>query len=106
MEKIKIFIDKRKLNALIRKHNFHNKYNYQFIGMEFDTDKNNTAKFYESTQVSENSWTNYQGIKLWHNYNENWTKAEVLDRITDDIIMHTQWYMEENHDVQFIFVNF
>ena len=104
--KVTVTVNWRNISALVRKNNFRHKYQYQFIGMKFDTDRDNTAKFYESTQVNENSYTNYPGIKIWHNYYENWTKEEVLERITDDIIMHTEWYMEDHDEVEFRMVGF
>ena len=71
MKKVTVKINKRNLTGLINKTSF--KYSggmfvpYGFIAIDFKTDKNNTAKFYENTQVSANSWTNYPGYKVWNN---------------------------------------
>ncbi len=35
--------------------------------MTFEKDKNNTAKFYESNIVNENSRAKYLGFKIWSN---------------------------------------
>lgn len=110
MKKVIVRINKRNLNALIRKHNFHSTGGmftpYQFIGMDFNTDKDNTATFYESTIVSENSWTNYPGIKIWNNYQESWTKAQVLSRIENDIEMCLANYSYDYPEVEFKLIGF
>ena len=89
MKTVTLKINKRNLNAIIRKTNFKvsgGMFNpYQFIAINFDTEKDNTATFYESTIVSSNSWTNYPGTKIWNNGQSDWTKAEVFARIEDTI---------------------
>ena len=87
--KTTVKINLRNLNALIRKTSFRQSsgmYNlYQFIAIEFDTKKNNTARFYENTQVSASSWTNYPGIKIWENHEESWTKDDVLEACIEGV---------------------
>ena len=110
MKTITVSINKRNLNAIVRNHNFHvsgGMFNpYQFVGMQFDTDKNNIAKFYESTIVNSNSWTNYPGIKIWHNDHRNWTKAQVLAQIESEIKMHLDWASQNYPDVEFKLIGF
>ena len=110
MKAITVRINKRNLNAIVRKHNFHvsgGMFNpYQFIGMDFDTDKNNTATFYESTIVNSNNWTNYPGIKIWNNNHEDWTKSQVLSQIEDDIKMYIDWASQDYPNVNFELIGF
>jgi hypothetical protein len=82
MANITVKINKRNLTGLIRKKNFDNGgmfISYQFIALDFETDKNNTATFYENTQVSQNSWTNYPGEKVWDNMDSaKWLKSNII----------------------------
>jgi len=88
--KVTVKINKRNLTGLINKTSF--KYSggmftsYGFIAIDFDIDKNNTAKFYEATIVSSNSWTNYPGFKIWNNNNEDWRKSDVLKRCEENLM--------------------
>lgn len=110
MKKIIVKINMRNLNAIVRKHNFRQsggQFNtYQFIGMKFETDKNNTAIFYESTLVSKNSWTNFPGIKIWENNQEGWTKEQVLNRIEGDLNMYLDWASQDYSKVEFKLIGF
>ena len=87
--KTTVKINKRNLTGLINKTSF--KYSggmftsYGFIAIDFDIDKNNTARFYESTQISASSWTNYPGFKIWNNYQEDWKKSDVLERCEENL---------------------
>ena len=54
---------------------------YQFIAMDFKTDKSNTATFYHSVQASSNSRTNYPGSKVWTSNSAKNPKSAVLDWI-------------------------
>lgn len=86
-KKIIVKINKRNLTGLINRTNFKNGgmfISYQFIAIDFDTTKNNTAKFYENRQVNENSWINYPGHKIWNNKNcSKYKKSDVLKEIEE-----------------------
>jgi len=90
MKKVTVKINKRNLTGLINKTSF--KYSggmfipYAFIALDFETEKNNTAKFYESVQVSSNSWINYPGEKIWDNNQDDWRKADVLERCEEGLM--------------------
>jgi hypothetical protein len=110
MSNITVKINKRNLNALVRRESFRFSGGmfipYAFIAVEFDTEKDNTARFYMSVLASSNSWTNYPGIKVWNNNNDDWTKAQVIDlveRNIDDILNDLSNYYPE---VNFELVNF
>ena len=89
MSNVTVRINKRNLNALVRKESF--KFSggmfipYAFIAIDIDIEKNNTATWYQSVQVSSNSWTNYPGYKVWNNDNDDWTKVQVIDQIERNI---------------------
>ena len=111
MKNIVVKINKRNLNSLVRKNNFNNGgmfISYQFIAIDFKEDKSNTAKFYTSTQVSQNSWHNYPGIKIWDNKNEaKYKKAYVIaeceDYLLNDLLNELEY---EFPNITFQFVNF
>lgn len=78
----------RNLRGLIRKTSFNNGGGmfipYHFIAIAIDG--NGKPYFYESVQVSRNSWTNYPGQKIWHNGNEAiWSKDAVLSRAMQNL---------------------
>ena len=93
MKNITVKINKRNLNALVRKTKFN--YggmftSYGFIAIDFKTDRNNTAIFYETSIVSRNSWTNYPGFQIWNNRNTAKCKkknviADIEETIEDVI---------------------
>lgn len=110
MNNVTVRINKRNLNALVRKESF--KYSggmfipYAFIAIDFDTEKDNTARWYQSVQVSSNSWTNYNGYKVWHNDNDDWTKAQVIDQIERNIEDALNDLSRYYPNVKFELVNF
>ena len=110
MGTITVKINKRNLNALVRKNNFHVSGGmfkpYQFIGMDFETDKDNIATFYESTIVTSNSWTNYPGIKIWNNNHDDWTKAQVLEDIENEIVRLLDWASQDYPEINFELIGF
>jgi len=108
--KITVKINKRNLNALVRKTNFNNGgmfISFQMIVLDFTGEANNTAWFYESTQASQNSYTNYSGLKIWDNANEtNWVKREVLESIEENV-HHIKNELEMYYpNINFKFINF
>jgi len=94
MKNVTVTVNKRNLNAVVRKSNFNNNgtfVSYQFIGIIFNLTKDSTAKFYESTQASENSWTNNPGIKIWDNDNNaTYKKSAVLEECEEFICEHLE----------------
>lgn len=108
MKNVTVKINKRNLNAIVRNNNFKvsgGMFNpYQFLAIDFEVDKNNTAKFYESTQVSQNSWINYPGVKIWNNSQNDWTKAEVIKEIEENLceIKRELEYYSPNINFEFI----
>jgi|GEM_PF-6783481 len=67
---ITVRINRRSIAGLINKTALHYGGSFissGFIAMTFEKDKNNTAKFYESNIVNENSRANYPGFKIWSN---------------------------------------
>ncbi len=110
MKTLTVKINKRNLNALVRRESF--KFSggmfipYAFIAIDFDTEKNNTARFYRSVQASSNSWTNYPGFKVWNNNNDDWTKSQVIEQVERniyDVFIHLKIYYP---NVNFELVNF
>lgn len=101
MRKITVKINRRNLTGLVNKTSF--KYSggmftsYGFIAIEFKTDRNNTAKFYESCIVSRNSLVNYPGFKIWDNGQEDWKKSEVLESCEDYLVNERFSEIESNH---------
>lgn len=111
MKKVTVKINKRNLTGLINKTSF--KYSggmftpYAFIAVDFDTEKSNTAKFYESVQVNSNSWTNYPGTKIWDNNQEDWKRSEVLERCEETLIGYVLPELElTNPEINFKLVGF
>lgn len=116
MEKFKIKVNRRNLTGLVRKTKFDNGgmfISYQFIAIEFELLKNSTAKFYESTQVSQNSWTNYPGIKIWNNANlSKWNKKDVIESCENYIVerlehdLNAMYFEDDNIEITIQLIGF
>lgn len=114
-KKIKVRINRRNLTGLINRETFNTSgmfVPYQFIAMDFEIDKNNTARFYKSTQPTSNSWTNYPGVIIWSSNSDRNKKEDVLQKceigvkraIDEYIAMEEQCGREVN--IVFEFVGF
>lgn len=115
LKKVKVRINRRNLTGLINRETFNTSgmfVPYQFIAMDFEVEKNNTARFYKSTQPSSNSWTNYPGLKIWSSNSARNRKEDVLQEceigvkqaIDEYISMEQQYGREVN--IEFEFVDF
>lgn len=111
MKTIKVKINKRNLNSLVRKTCF--SYggmfiSYGFITIDCRTDKDNTATFYAAKIPTSNSWSNYPGRKIWSNKNcAKYKKSEVLEECVS--FLKEQFLIEVAPDfpeVKFVFVGF
>lgn len=114
-KKIKVRINRRNLTGLVNRETFNTSgmfVPYQFIAMDFEVDKDNTARFYKSTLASENSWTNYPGVKIWHSNSDRNRKEDVLRECEIGVKRAIDEYisLEElegrNVDIEFEFVGF
>ncbi len=81
-------IEYSKLALFVNEHDYNvcdgDKKPYQFIGMMFDVDNNNTADFYVRLQYKDYEHNSYIGIKIWENNHENWSKKKVLNQILNN----------------------
>ena len=84
MEKVKLSA----LRTLVAQNSFNNSGGmfvpYQFIAVVLS--EGEKPYFYTATVVSANSWTNYDGHKIWHNNQEGkCLKSEVLTDAIDGL---------------------
>jgi hypothetical protein len=95
-----ITVEFKKLKTLIKKEKFNTSgmfVPYQFIALKWN--EKGESEFYHSIIASQNSWTNYPGIKIWTSNESKNPKREMLEYF-ENYLKSTLQYDSDNNNCQ------